>query len=186
MRHRDELGRLVRSEAPALVLRYESPDDLLQGVLCEAVRGAAGFTERNELATHGWFATLARRYLIDRLHYWTRLKRGSARVLRLAWSNDSASTSGRLDVADSRTGASTIAQRRELLVTATRALAMLLPRDRELVGGYVHDASIDAEAARLGMSYDACERARLRAIERLRRAYGLLTGAGRAGRDRSR
>ena len=63
---------------------------------------------------------------------------------------------------------------KELLALARQALAALGERDQKLVGWLCEDLSIDEIAERLEISYDAAERARLRALERFRKSFAKL------------
>lgn len=73
------------------------------------------------------------------------------------------------------TGSSTFAARREHLRLAVLALAALPPRDRDLVRRTSEDVPIEEQAKSLGLSYDAAKQARLRALERFRKAFDLAT-----------
>ena len=55
-----------------------------------------------------------------------------------------------------------------------KALAVLLPRDQQLVRWSSEGLDSGAMAERLGISRDAADRARLRALERFRKAHRLL------------
>ncbi len=58
---------------------------------------------------------------------------------------------------------------------ATRAIALLLPRDRDIVRWTTEGMTIEEQAARLGLSQEAATRAQSRALERLRKAYRLVS-----------
>jgi hypothetical protein len=93
----------------------------------------------------------------------------SGRMLRLTDSG-SGSRRGRAEPSSSRTGPATFANRLEQLVIATRALALLMPRDRDIM----NCSPIEEQAARLGLSYDSAAKARLRALERFRKTFELM------------
>jgi hypothetical protein len=65
------------------------------------------------------------------------------------------------------------------LKLAIEALATLLPKDRDLVRWSSEDVPLEEQAKRLGVSYDVAKQARLRALERFRKAYALATRRGR-------
>jgi DNA-directed RNA polymerase specialized sigma24 family protein len=75
------------------------------------------------------------------------------------------------------TGPTTFASRREQLVLATKALDLLLPRDRDLVKWSGEGLSTEEQARRLDLSAEAAGRARRRALDRFRKAFRLVSGA---------
>ncbi len=121
---------------------------------------------------------MARGYLSNRRSYWRALKRNSAKVVRLNRQGNKDST-WRFEPPDSATGPSTHAARREQLVLAAKALGRLLPRDRDIVRRSAEGQTIREIATSLGLSYEAAERARLRAFDRLRKAYELVSQGAR-------
>jgi len=167
--HRDDLAALVKREAGAPLLRFEGPDDLVQGVLYEALRSAPEFRLKSDDEFRGWLVTIARRHLAARKRYWFSLKRHRSRILRLTRGGSEGGPA--VPLIDSRTGPSTFAARRENLLLATRALALLLPRDRDIVRASSEGLTVAELAERLGVSAEAAQRARHRALERLRKAY---------------
>ncbi len=175
-RYRPELVAFAQREAGVALLRFESADDLVQTVHHEALRSADRFEWQGEKQFLGWVFTIARRCFSGRRAHWFALKRNCGRVLRLTWSGPGAEQSRyRFDPEDTGTGASTFANRRELLVKATLAMNALLPRDRDIVRWTTEGLSIDEQASRLQISREAAARAQNRALERLRRAYSLVS-----------
>lgn len=173
-RHRD-LERFVASNAAGLV-RFESAEDLVQGVHARALERGGSFVLRSEKEFLAWLHTLARSYLADRRAHWAALKRGSGRLVRLTGgASRSGDAAAVREPASTNTGPSTFASRREQVALAVRALALLLPRDRDLVKWHTEGVPLDEQAARLGVSYEAAQRAALRAIERFRKAYRVIT-----------
>lgn len=174
---RAELVRFVERRAGGALVRMESPEDLAQDVLARALRNAANFEWRDEAGLRAWLFEVARNHLQDRRNYWSALKRAGTAVLRL---NGEFEGDGALreigDLAASVTGPSTFASRREQLAVAAKALALLLPRDRELVEGVARGLSASEHATALGMSTQAVESARKRALERLRKTFRLVLG----------
>jgi RNA polymerase sigma factor (sigma-70 family) len=168
--HGDELRAFVARHGGA-ALRFESADDLHQGVQLRALeRGrAAAFDEPK--AFFAWLHAVARSYLADRNKYWAALRRRPSRLLGL--------TTAGVDPAATGTGPSTFASRKEQLRLAVQAVASLLPRDRDLVLWSSEDVPLEEQAARLGLAYDAAKQARLRALERFRKAFCLASGEGR-------
>lgn len=171
--HGGELLRFVRANGGQL-LRRESEEDLVQGITLRALERANSFRDRGEAAFRGWIATVARSYLADRANYWRALRRRPGALLRLT-----SGGSGGVDPAATVTGPSTFAARREHLRLAVAALAALPPRDRDLVRWTSEDVPLEKQAERLGITYDAAKQARLRALERFRKAFELAARRGR-------
>ncbi len=173
VRHRLEMVRYIERHAGPL-LRYETAEDLWQGVCLEALRGQERFTYRGREPFFAWIHTLTRRHLRARRDHWNALKRRPGRLLRLtegATSDPGAVVGPALQ----RTGPSTFAARRELLTVAVKALGCLLERDQKLVRWSSEGLPPSEQAARLGLSPAATDRARLRALERFRKAYRVLS-----------
>lgn len=174
-RHRRELIPFVQRHG-GLALRYEAVDDLIQGVHVRALERRGDFTYAGEKPFFAWLHGLARSHLTDRARYWSALKRRPASLLRLTGSRVSGSDPGAAaEPAVRRTGPSTFASRREQLTLAVKALSVLLPRDRNLVSWQCEGISLHEAAERLAISYDATQRATLRATERFQKAYRLLS-----------
>ena len=72
------LLHLVRNEASGL-LRFESVEDLAQGVFVRALKEAEGFEYRGQRKFLAWLRTFARRHIADRHDYWSAMRRGSGR-----------------------------------------------------------------------------------------------------------
>jgi RNA polymerase sigma factor (sigma-70 family) len=170
--HRGGLLRFLISLAGPTLLRLESAEDLLQGVCYEALRSADRYEDRGDDEALPWLHLLCRRHIKARREYWFALKRNSAKVLRLTWSGEG--TGLGIDPVDTATGPSSFAFRREQLETIIRSLALLLPRDRQLVRWASEDLELDEQARRLELSRGALERARQRALERLRKTLSVV------------
>lgn len=175
-RHTRPLSELVRVEARGL-LRFESQDDLLQGIRQRVLEKAAVFEQRSDAEALGWLRTVARNWLLGRRAHWSALKRDGGALLRLTAADGSLVSDGVLIPAASVTGPSTLADRMEQLTLATRALALLPERDRLLVRWTCQDLELAEMAARLDVSVDSTGRARSRALERLRKTYRLVSRA---------
>lgn len=171
--HREPLLRFVERHAGS-VLRFESADDLVQGVHLRALSGGGEFEYRGDKEWLGWLYALARSHIADRHAHWSALKRRPSRLLRLT-GGATDDPDAAAEPAGSATGPSTFASRREQLATAVRALALLLPRDRDLVRWHSEGVDLDEQARRLGIGYDAAERAHLRALDRFRKAFRLVS-----------
>lgn len=176
--HRIMVESIVRREAGIVLLRFESLDDLVQGVAQEAVRSTGAFQYEGYDAFVGWITVLARRFLSGRRDYWLAHKRNPGQILRLTFTGAGSIPVERRELADTATGPATFAFRREQLILATRALAMLLPRDREIVTWLADGADTREIAARLAVTLDAAEKARTRALDRLRKTFAILGKAG--------
>ncbi|HEX5138864.1 MAG TPA: sigma-70 family RNA polymerase sigma factor [Planctomycetota bacterium] len=166
--HSADLLLFLRKNGKRLLDR-ETEEDLLQGVRLRALEHAAEFRYEGREAFFAWLHALARSYLADREKHWSALRRNPGALLRLTAA----------DPASTATGPSTFASRKEQLKLALEALATLLPKDRDLVRWSSEDVPLEDQAARLGVSYDAAKQARLRALERFRKAYELATRRGR-------
>jgi len=177
-RHRPALVRYLGRTAGGL-LRYEGAEDLAQGVHLQALENRDHFTYQGEEKFMAWLFRLARQHVADRHAYWHALKRNACSVLRIS-SGDSVSGSfaSAVDPPASITGPFTFAQRKELVNTAMKAVASLPPRDRDLVIWMSQGLSIQDMADRLEITYVAAERARLRALDRFRKAFELLVNIG--------
>jgi len=170
----DELARRVRREGSAL-LRFESEEDLVQGIHLRALAMASRFEFRGEASFRAWLLGVARAHLADRRDYWHALKRRSGQVLRLTWSGLSAGTVTRERLpASTATGPSTFASRREDLALVARALGLLSARDRELVEWQSEEVALTEQARRLGLAEDSARRAGHRALERFKKTWRLL------------
>ncbi|PCJ55145.1 MAG: hypothetical protein COA70_02525 [Planctomycetota bacterium] len=149
---RSELLGFLRRHAPQAVLRYESPEDLLQGTLTLALEGFAKLEERNDDSTRAWLFRIARNHLADRTRYWMALKRRSGKVLRFEISrSESATDMSAWDPKASQTSPSQCAMRREQLVTAVKAMNLLMERDRNLVTWTAHKIPLSEQASKLGL-----------------------------------
>ncbi|CAG1007558.1 hypothetical protein PHYC_03448 [Phycisphaerales bacterium] len=167
--HAGLVRSIIQSESGTLLLRFDSLDDLHQGVMQEAIAAGPAFEWRGQEAFLGWLATITRRHLSARRDYWFACKRNPGAVLRLT------RTTFGGGIADQASGPSTFANRREQIVLITKAMAMLLPRDRDVVAWSSAGVDLDQIATWLGVTRDAAEKCRTRAMERLRKAFILLT-----------
>ncbi len=158
------------------LLRFETEDDLVQGIHLRALSRGESFEYRGEKEFLAWMHTLARGYLVDRRAHWAALKRGSGPLLRLA--GGAATTTGghaAAEPAGTGTSPSGFASRREESALAMKALGAMLPRDGDLVRWHAEGVSLEEQAARLGLTYEAAQRAAHRALGRFRKAFRLLS-----------
>jgi len=174
--HRETLRRFVEPRAGWL-LRYDTTDDLVQGVLTRALERGESVEFESEARFVAWIKQVARSYLADRSNHWTALKRRAAALLRI--------TAGETPREDGLTvpmppadltGPSTYAQRREQLSLAVRVLGTLSDRDRRLVRWSTEGVPLREVAERLDISRDAAKRASARALDRFRKAYRFASG----------
>ena len=159
------------------LLRYETAEDLAQGVQLAALKRAERFEVRSEREFEAWLFTLARGCLIDRYRYWSRLRRRSGSLLRIT-SADPATTHDPRAVAEpviQRTGPATFAARREQVVLAMKALSFLSPRDQRYVTAYRDGVTITELSEQLGVRYDTARVGQSRALERFRKSFALLS-----------
>lgn len=155
----------------ASLLDYEDLDDLVHAVLARAIDRAPLATFPTDEELRAWLFTVASRMLDDRRDHWRTVKRGAARVARLT--RTERPTSGVPLPASAEPGPATHAERRELLVLCARALEALPPRDRDLVRWRAEGLGLEEQARRLGVGYEAAQRAGLRAFERFRKVVAL-------------
>jgi DNA-directed RNA polymerase specialized sigma24 family protein len=174
---RGELIEFLGRHAPAALLRFETPEDLAQGVASEALASADRFTWEGEPQTRAWLFRVARRHVADRTDHWMALKRRSGPLLRLDATRTGSAGGGTPEPAITQTGPSTFAFRREQLRLTTKALALLLPRDRDLVTWASEGVPLAEQAERLGIAYRAVSKAGQRAFDRFRKTYELVSRA---------
>lgn len=174
--HGSRIAVIVRHEARGL-LRYETEEDLVQGVHLRALQRTEEFRWQGEAPFFAWLRRIAETHLADRREYWYALKRRSGRVLRLTRAGDGTQGTGAApEPAATATGPSTFAARRERVLLVARVLDALLPRDRDLVRWTADGVPLDEQAARLDLAYEAAGKARQRALERFRKAFALASG----------
>jgi len=165
--YRDDLLRFVQRHAGRL-LRYETAEDLLQGIHLRALERGGTFRYRGREPFLQWLFTMARQYLADRHAHWSALRRRPARLVRL--------TEGAGGVPGGGTGPVTFADRRDQLARAVRTLALLSARDRSLVQWASDGVPLREQATRLGLGYAAAKSASRRALDRFRKLYARLAG----------
>ena len=107
---RADLLVFVRSHAGWL-RRFETDDDLLQGVQVRALERADQFEYRGREPFLAWIYRLTRSHLADRRAYWSALKRRPARLVRITRATPRDDTSAVQEPAGARTGPETFAQR---------------------------------------------------------------------------
>lgn len=174
--HGEEVLAYLRRHAGWL-LRYETAEDLLQGVHVRILERGEGFEYRTREQFFAWIHRVVRSYLADRANYWSALKRKAARLVRLTQGVTPASDpNAAVEPAGTDTGPLTFAARREQLSLAVRVLGALLERDRQLVEWSAQGDSLEEMAERLDISYAAAQRAHLRALDRYRKAYAIASG----------
>jgi RNA polymerase sigma factor (sigma-70 family) len=177
-RHRGALARFFEREAQGLMKR-ETVDDLVQGTHMRALRQADQFTFRGEREFLAWLQIIARQHIGDRRDHWVALRRDAGSVLRITTSPASsmggASQTSGVNPAANMAGPSTFAMRREMVGLAAKAITCLLPRDQEIVRAVCAGATNVELAAKLGIEYDAAEKAKNRALERFRKTFELMT-----------
>lgn len=177
LQHQSAIAAHLRREGAGL-LRYESVSDLEQGVRLHAIRVASEFEYQSDGAFIRWIEKVARQHLTDRHRYWRAKKRDAGCLLRLTASDATESQGGAREPAGPGATPVTLAERKEQLALAARAVALLLPRDQEIVGCVARGLSIREISEELEIGYEATERARLRTLDRFRKAYRVVAGLG--------
>ena len=172
--HRTRLTGFVIKEAKGL-LRHESEEDLVQGIHIHALSVADHFEYRSEKEFIAWLFTVARQQLINRQRYWSAARRDGGNLLRVTVAGAASTNPRGVDPKASMTGPGTLADRREQLELATRVVALLSERDRNLIHWMSEDVPLEEAAKRLDLTYEAAKRARLRAIDRFRATFELLS-----------
>lgn len=176
--HRDALIRFLTKEASGL-LRYESEEDLAQGVHLRALGVEEHFAYEGEGQFFSWLWKVARQHVADRYDYWTALKRSAGRLLRVTGGAEESSMAGSgVEPPASMTGPATFADRRDLLRVAMRALDTLRPRDRRVIELSALGADLKELGLKLDLAYDAAQQARSRAFERFRQAFEVFEQRG--------
>lgn len=169
---RDTLVAFVANNAGGL-LRYETAEDLAQGIHLHVLGIADRFEYRSDAEFTAWLKVVAKQWLAARVAHWSALKRDAGQMLRISTAPGS-ETGIRLDPAASQTGPVTFADRKEMILRAVKALATLGERDRDLVRSMAGGETIGEIAERLELGYDAAQRAHHRALDRFRKAYRVL------------
>jgi RNA polymerase sigma factor (sigma-70 family) len=171
--HRPALMSYVANHAGRPLLRFDTVEDLVQGAILEALNSADGFEARSEEECRSWLFTVTHRHLIRRREYWFSMKRDSSKVAKLTLTGSRGDATS-IPIPYKGSGPVTHYDRRDLVLRVTKAMAMLLPRDRELLRFAAEGASTKELAERLDMTEASAGQARLRAFDRLRKAYRLL------------
>lgn len=181
-RHSSDVRGFAERHGGRRLLQFETADDLAQGVCQRALERGGAFEFRSDPEFRAWLFQVARTYLSDRREHWSAKKRHPARLLRLTASGAGTADPGAAsEPVRRRTGPSTFASRREQITLALQAVTMLLPRDRDLVTWHAEGLDADSVAAKLGVTRDAADRARRRALDRFRKAFALISGETGAG-----
>jgi RNA polymerase sigma factor (sigma-70 family) len=170
--HRADLEAFVARHAGRL-LRYETDQDLVQGIHLRALERGTDFRYQGEKQFYAWIYALARGYLADRHAHWGALRRRPKALLRLTQAGGS---QGAPEPAGDDTGPETFADRREMLTLAVKALGLLPERDAQLVRWAADGISLEEIAGRLEMSYRGAQTASRRAQERFRKAFQVVAG----------
>lgn len=168
-RYRDWLLKFVEREARGL-LRRESGDDLVGGVHLRALQQEEGFDYRSDEEFLGWLKLIARQQIADRHDYWKAQRRQATHMLRVT----SRETTQGAQLEGKITGPETWTARREMMEIATRAITLLLPRDRQVVQMVTDGDSVAAVAKKINVSRAAAEQARSRAMRRFSKLVELL------------
>ncbi len=173
VQYQAQLAGFVRKQLGVRLRRFETVEDLVQGVICDALRHRERFVYQGGAPFQAWLQRVARHYLINRAAYWAALRRDSRRLIRFVERESHA-----FDPPDTATSPSSLAARREQIVLLVRAISKLRPRDREVLELLSAGSDIEDLGNKLGVSYQAAKQARLRAIDRVHKLYKLMFQAG--------
>ena len=169
--HLDTLAAIVRKKGRHL-LRHETAEDLVQGMVASALQSAGGFEYQGDAQLLGWLRKVAERYIRDRSEYWNADKRTPLPRHSITTSDPSTLTPARGVNPPARApGPATGASQKDEVEAALRAIATLSQRDREILQWLKEGVEPDEMADLLGVSLDAARQAKRRAIERFRDAY---------------
>ncbi|HZN37837.1 MAG TPA: sigma-70 family RNA polymerase sigma factor [Planctomycetota bacterium] len=159
------LRLLVWTRARAL-LRHEAAEDLLQDVNLHALQVAGRFEYRSDGQFAGWLRKVAQQCLVNRHRSWSALRRNLG---DLYGRSELTSVDQRhAHPSETEAGPATLAERRDLLTLMARLITTLPARDQRIVLWEATGVPLADIAARLGLSRESANRARLRALERLR------------------
>ncbi len=177
-KHRGALTNFLDREAKSLQ-RHEGVEDLVQGVHMRALRQVDQFDYRGEREFLAWLYLIAKQHIADRRDYWTALRRDGGAMLRITTSDGGggggATSSFGVNPMAEMIGPATFAMRREVVALAARAIGCLLPRDQEIVRAVCQGETNTDIAKRIGVEYDAAEKAKARAMERFKKTFELLS-----------
>jgi RNA polymerase sigma factor (sigma-70 family) len=178
VQHLSKIRSFVERRGRDLIDR-EDLEDLVQGVVVAALRSAPGFRYHGPAQLVAWLHTIAGRYLRERRRFWAARRRKGMRPLRITSSDSSTVASrARVNPPAKGPGPSTVAGQREEIDSVLEAIAALSPRDQEILRLWREGLDTSEISRRLEISRDAAERARSRALERLRQALGRSPGEG--------
>ena len=82
--HRDELTGFCLKRG-GILLRFETAEDLAQGVLTVALERMGDVEFRGDRELRAWLFTIAHGYLANRRAHWSALKRRSGDLLRITF-----------------------------------------------------------------------------------------------------
>lgn len=161
------LRLLVWTRARAL-LRYEAAEDLLQDVNLHALQVAGRFEYRSDEQFAGWLRKVAQQCLVNRHRSWSALRRNLGDLYGRSEQTSVDQHLGGAHPSETEAGPATLAERRDLLTLMARRITTLPERDQRIVLWEATGVPLAEIAARLGLSRESANRARLRALERLR------------------
>jgi RNA polymerase sigma factor (sigma-70 family) len=173
LRHQPMLKLLVWTRARAL-LRYEAAEDLLQDVNLHALQVAGRFEYRSDEQFTGWLRKVAQQCLINRHRSWSALRRNLGELCDLAEHTSDDQRRG-AHASAREAGPATLAERRDLLTLMARMITTLPGRDQRILLWEAADVPLAEIANRLDLSRESANRARLRALERLRVVLAAVT-----------
>jgi len=170
-RHRDRLRRMIELRMDRRLLARIDPSDVVQETLFDADRNLDDYLRERPLPFYPWLRKIAWERLIDLHRRHVDAKRRSVcREDAVAFSLSPDSTdalAGRL--IDPRSGPSANLLRQEVRDRISAALALLRPRDREiLVLRFLEQLSTEEIAVELDMTKSGVKSRITRAAERLR------------------
>ena len=175
VRHHEELLRRLRRRGAGL-FRYETEEDLAQGVHLRALKSAARFEFQGDEAFKGYLSRLVRAHVADRHDYWSAARRDGGALMRVTLLGAGSTMANGVEPVSPGHGPATFAQRRDLLALAAQAVDVLLPRDQQIVSMISDGLSVPEMAERLSLSDETVRRTKLRAVERFRQAFELIAG----------
>jgi RNA polymerase sigma factor (sigma-70 family) len=167
--HQRELQRIVSSAGRDL-LRHEAAEDLQQEINLHVLQVADRFVYRSKREFLGWLAQVARQRIATRLRAFGTRQRNLGLVHRSTFLRTRLHSVANGLLAPEPEPAA-LADRKEQIALLQQVLRAQLPRDQDLLVWMAAGMPVEETARRLGLSRESTNRARQRAVDRLRAAF---------------
>ncbi|MBI1850340.1 MAG: sigma-70 family RNA polymerase sigma factor [Planctomycetes bacterium] len=171
--YRPFLASIIRRGMDAKLRSVLEPEDVMQDVMLSAYRGIAEANFASDASFRSWLQTLAQNRLADlfRRHFKTQRRISSA--LSLDETTNGPDGRHRSDGIPAKgPGTTTLVSRREAVERVEALLALVRPKDRELVRlAFIELVPTSEIAARLGMKPEAVRKRYSRVLDSCRVAF---------------